>query len=88
MDALKNLWYNILTVFFGIFSQVMVKAQPIWDKFKIPISITLGLILGLIIGWVLFPVEWENATPANLRRGFPRLLSRLRCPGIRDDARC
>ncbi len=70
MDALKNLWYNILTVFFGIFSQVMVKAQPIWDRFKIPISITLGLILGLIIGWVLFPVEWENATPANLREDF------------------
>lgn len=70
MDALKNLWYNILTVFFGIFSQVMVKAQPIWDRFKIPISITLGLSLGLIIGWVLFPVEWENATPANLREDF------------------
>ena len=70
MDALKNLWYNILTVFFGIFSQVMVKGQPIWDKFKIPISIALGLILGLIIGWVLFPVEWENATPANLREDF------------------
>lgn len=70
MDALKNLWYNILTVFFGIFSQVMVKGQPIWDKFKIPISIGLGLILGLIIGWGLFPVEWENATPGHLRADF------------------
>ncbi|MFP4394625.1 MAG: hypothetical protein ACLFTI_05110 [Anaerolineales bacterium] len=70
MDALKNLWYNILTVFFGIFSQVMVKGQPIWDKFKIPISIGLGLILGLIIGWGIFPVEWENATPGHLRADF------------------
>lgn len=70
MEALKNLWYDILTVFFGIFSQVMVKGQPIWDRFKIPISIGLGLILGLIIGWGLFPVEWENATPGHLRADF------------------
>ena len=48
----------------------MVKGQHIWDKFKIPISIGLGLILGLIIGWGLFPVEWENATPGHLRADF------------------
>ncbi len=70
MDALKNLWYNILTVFFGIFSQVMVKGQPIWDRFKFPISVGIGLILGLIIGWGLFPVKWENATPGHLRADF------------------
>ena len=27
----------------------------------------LGLTIGLLIGWWLWPVEWQNSTPANLR---------------------
>jgi len=29
-----------------------------------------GLLLGLAIGWWLWPVEWTNSTPANLRSDF------------------
>jgi len=30
----------------------------------------LGLLLGLLIGWGLWPVEWVNSTPGNLRPDF------------------
>ncbi len=30
----------------------------------------LGLLLGLAIGWWLWPVEWTNSTPGNLRSDF------------------
>jgi hypothetical protein len=30
----------------------------------------LGLLLGLLIGWGLWPVEWINSTPGNLRSDF------------------
>jgi len=31
-----------------------------------------GLALGLLIGWVIWPVEWINASPENLRFEFQR----------------
>jgi hypothetical protein len=31
------------------------------------LGVILGLLLGLIIGWGLWPVQWYNATPAELR---------------------
>ena len=30
----------------------------------------LGLIIGLLVGWWLWPVQWLNSTPANLRSDF------------------
>lgn len=30
----------------------------------------LGLLLGLLIAWVLWPVQWTNATPSHLRSDF------------------
>ena len=33
-------------------------------------GIVLGLILGLVIGWGLWPVQWTNSTPSNLRSDF------------------
>ena len=30
----------------------------------------LGLVIGLLVGWWLWPVEWRNSTPANLRQDF------------------
>jgi hypothetical protein len=30
----------------------------------------LGLLLGLLIAWVLWPVQWTNATPGHLRSDF------------------
>jgi hypothetical protein len=30
----------------------------------------LGLAIGLLIGWWVWPVEWRNSTPANLRQDF------------------
>lgn len=61
---------TLLAKGFTIFAQVMVKIQPIWDKYKIPISIALGVAIGLILGWGVFPVEWENANPGKLREDF------------------
>jgi hypothetical protein len=45
---------TLLAKGFTIFAQVMVKAQPIWDKYKLWISIALGVAIGLVIGWGLF----------------------------------
>jgi hypothetical protein len=30
----------------------------------------LGLLLGLLVAWVLWPVQWTNATPSHLRSDF------------------
>ena len=61
---------NILAKAFTIFAQVMVKIQPIWDKYKILISIALGVAVGLVLGWGVFPVQWEDANPGLLEKGF------------------
>ncbi len=61
---------NLLAKAFTIFAQVMVKIQPIWDKYKILISIALGVAIGLVLGWGVFPVKYENANPGNMRADF------------------
>lgn len=62
---------NLLTKAFTIFAQVMVKIQPIWDKFKFLIGVVLGIIIGwFLLGWGLFPVSWINATPGHLREDY------------------
>ncbi len=61
---------NLLAKAFTIFAQVMVKIQPIWDKYKILISIALGVAIGLILGWGVFPVKYDNANPGNMREDF------------------
>lgn len=67
---ITDMYYTILGKAFSIFAQFMVKAQPIWEKFKIPISITLGIAIGLLIGWGIMPVKWDNATAAHLRADY------------------
>ncbi|MBN2004935.1 MAG: hypothetical protein JXA21_16370 [Anaerolineae bacterium] len=71
---LTDIWYSILGKGFMIFSQVMIKVQPIWDAHKILICIStgviLGLIIGLIMGYGLFPARWSNLTPGHLRGDF------------------
>ncbi|MGC9347938.1 MAG: hypothetical protein ACP5JG_07365 [Anaerolineae bacterium] len=53
---------------FTAFAQIMVKIQPIWDKYKLLIVFVVGLLLGwFLLGYTVFPVEWANATPAHLR---------------------
>ena len=61
---------NLLAKAFTIFAQVMVKIQPIWDKYKILISVALGVAIGLMLGWGVFPVKYENANPGNMRADF------------------
>jgi hypothetical protein len=61
---------TLLAKAFTIFAQVMVKIQPIWDKYKILISIALGVAIGLILGWGIIPVKYENANPGNMRADF------------------
>ena len=61
---------TLLAKAFTIFAQVMVKIQPIWDKYKILISIALGVAIGLILGWGIIPVKYENANPGNMREDF------------------
>jgi hypothetical protein len=36
------------------------------------VGIALGAAIGLAVGWWLWPVAWENATPADLRSDFQR----------------
>src|SRR5512138_792838 len=31
------------------------------------LGVILGLIVGLVIGWGIWPVQWTNGTPVNLR---------------------
>jgi hypothetical protein len=33
----------------------------------VALSVVLGLAFGLLVGWVIFPVQWTDATPAYLR---------------------
>jgi len=61
---------TILATGFTIFAQVMVKIQPIWNRFKMLIIITLGIAIGLVIGWGIMPVKWENATAGHLREDY------------------
>ncbi|HOT90643.1 MAG TPA: hypothetical protein PLJ78_03510 [Anaerolineae bacterium] len=61
---------TLLAKAFTIFAQVMVKFQPIWDKYKLLISLALGVAIGLVLGWGVFPVQWENANPGKLREDF------------------
>lgn len=62
---------TILAKGFTAFAQIMVKIQPIWDKYKVLISLVVGLLIGwLILGTWLFPVEWQNATPGHLRADY------------------
>lgn len=62
---------TLLAKVFTVFAQVMVKVQPIWDKYKLLIVLVLGVFIGwFIFGWGLFPVAWENATPAHMRADY------------------
>lgn len=36
----------------------------------ITLSLLLGLAIGLFVGWVIWPVEWINASPENLEASF------------------
>jgi hypothetical protein len=62
---------TLLAKGFTVFAQLMVKIQPIWDKYKVLISLVVGILIGwFIIGWGLAPVEWTNATPGHLREDY------------------
>lgn len=63
---LKDLGDDLLAGGFTLFATSMVKIQPIWDKYKIWISIALGVAIGLVIGWGILPVQWENASAGHL----------------------
>jgi hypothetical protein len=48
---------NLLAKGFTIFAQVMVKIQPIWDRYKVLIGLVVGLLIGwFLLGWALFPI--------------------------------
>ena len=34
------------------------------------VAVIAGLALGLLIGWVLWPVQWINASPESMRFEF------------------
>ena len=62
---------SLLAKGFTFFAQVLVKLQPIWDKYKALIGLVVGILVGwFILGWGLFPVEWVDATPGHLREDF------------------
>ncbi len=62
---------NLLAKVFTIFAQVMVKFQPIWDRYKALIGLVVGILIGwFALGYWLFPVEWINATPGHLREDY------------------
>jgi len=62
---------TLLAKGFTIFAQVMVKFQPIWDKYKALICLVAGILIGwFVIGWGIAPVEWTNATPGHLREDY------------------
>ncbi|MBN1873466.1 MAG: hypothetical protein JXA33_04485 [Anaerolineae bacterium] len=66
MSKLNNIFTDILAAFFKLFATVMVKIQPIWDKYKITISLVLGLAIGLVLAWGPFAASWYNASPGSL----------------------
>jgi hypothetical protein len=62
---------SLLAKGFTFFAQVLVKIQPIWDKYKVLIGLIAGILIGwFVLGWGLFPIEWVNATPGHLREDF------------------
>ncbi|HQE91239.1 MAG TPA: hypothetical protein PLH19_00770 [Anaerolineae bacterium] len=61
---------TLLAKVFTIFAQVMVKIQPIWDKYKLLISLALGVAIGMLLAYGIFPVQYENANPGNMRADF------------------
>jgi hypothetical protein len=62
---------TLLAKGFTLFAQVMVKIQPIWDKYKALISLIAGILIGwFVIGWGVAPVQWTNATPGHLREDY------------------
>lgn len=62
---------NLLAKGFTVFAQAMVKIQPIWDKYKALIMLIVGLLIGwLLLGYVLFPVQWTDATPGHLHEQY------------------
>jgi hypothetical protein len=62
---------SLLAKGFTFFAQVLVKIQPIWDKYKALIGLIVGILIGwFVLGWGLFPIEWTNATPGHLRADF------------------
>jgi hypothetical protein len=62
---------NLLVKGFSIFAEVMVKIQPVWNKYKVLIGLVVGLILGwFVLGWMLFPVRWTDASPGHLHARY------------------
>jgi hypothetical protein len=62
---------NLLAKGFTIFAQGMVKAQPVWDKYKVLIGLVVGLLLGwFLLGWLLFPIQWTDASPGHLHARY------------------
>jgi len=62
---------TLLAKAFTLFAQVMVKFQPVWDKYKLLIVFLIGVLIGwFALGWGLFPIEWTDATPGHLRADY------------------
>lgn len=62
---------TLLAKVFTLFAQVMVKFQPVWDKYKLFIVFLVGVLIGwFALGWGLFPIEWTDATPGHLRADY------------------